>query len=655
MTENTKTRSVIIDLSQFKLHICVKKRIELTIQFNSPSRRFYLSVIAFVVNEMKRQRKLASIPLEGHLDLLALLNETVGGAAGSSDKGNLLPRIYRKWQHALPDLEGAPLFKVLGKRKEYGEGSGKTYQFTETEKDSWANLFEYRGSEENVRLKFAIDKVGAGLDDVEIIYEDSFNGDAWEKYISSLKENVKSESEIENRDVANVDDQVSVAQVSGPRKWKIVRFSSYRRTRLIAITAMVMIGVTFVIWELFASYRLHPGLPPKPSIAVLPFLNMSDDPKQAFLADALAGEVINALARLSQIFVIAQSSSFTYKGKTVDVNLVAQEQGVRYVLEGSVQRSGAKLRIMVELFDAASGHPVFSERYEREMQEIFAIQDDITMKIITAMQVHLTEGEQARMTAKGTKNLEAYLKLLEALERHHMFNKENLASARKLLEEAIALDPEYAVAYSTLARLIANSAILGMYEDPQEALQRAMELAQKGVAIDSSLAIPHLALGFLYIMVNKDYEKAIDECERAISLEPGSAEAYTQLATFLFWGCQPEKAIPVFKKALRLSPIPPNRALQNMGMAYRMAGRYEEAIETLGQLTRREPNQLLAHVSLTATYMEAGREDQAFAEAAEVLRIDPNFSAERFIKILPYKDKTELDRYLMALQKAGLK
>ena len=655
MTENTKTRSVIIDLSQFKLHICVKKRIELTIQFNSPSRRFYLSVIAFVVNEMKRQRKLTSIPLEGHLDLLALLNETVGGAAGSSDKGNLLPRIYRKWQHALPDLEGAPLFKVLGKRKEYGEGSGKTYQFTETEKDSWANLFEYRGSEENVRLKFAIDKVGAGLDDVEIIYEDSFNGDAWEKYISSLKENVKSESEIENRDVANVDDQVSVARVSGPRKWKIVRFSSYRRTRLIAITAMVMIGVTFVIWELFASYRLHPGLTPKPSIAVLPFLNMSDDPKQAFLADALAGEVINALARLSQIFVIAQSSSFTYKGKTVDVNLVAQEQGVRYVLEGSVQRSGAKLRIMVELFDAASGHPVFSERYEREMQEIFAIQDDITMKIITAMQVHLTEGEQARMTAKGTKNLEAYLKLLEALERHHMFNKENLASARKLLEEAIALDPEYAVAYSTLARLIANSAILGMYEDPQEALQRAMELAQKGVAIDSSLAIPHLALGFLYIMVNKDYEKAIDECERAISLEPGSAEAYTQLATFLFWGCQPEKAIPVFKKALRLSPIPPNRALQNMGMAYRMAGRYEEAIETLGQLTRREPNQLLAHVSLTATYMEAGREDQAFAEAAEVLRIDPNFSAERFIKILPYKDKTELDRYLMALQKAGLK
>ena len=655
MTENTKTRPVIVDLSQFKLHICVKKRIELTIQFNSPSRRFYLSVIAFVVNEMKRQRKLTSIPLEGHLDLLALLNETVGGAAGSSDKGNLLPRIYRKWQHALPDLEGAPLFKVLGKRKEYGEGSGKTYQFTETEKDSWANLFEYRGSEENVRLKFAIDKVGAGLDDVEIIYEDSFNGDAWEKYISSLKENVKSESEIENRDVANVDDQVSVAQVSGPRKWKIVRFSSYRRTRLIAITAMVMIGVTFVIWELFASYRLHPGLTPKPSIAVLPFLNMSDDPKQAFLADALAGEVINALARLSQIFVIAQSSSFTYKGKTVDVNLVAQEQGVRYVLEGSVQRSGAKLRIMVELFDAASGHPVFSERYEREMQEIFAIQDDITMKIITAMQVHLTEGEQARMTAKGTKNLEAYLKLLEALERHHMFNKENLASARKLLEEAIALDPEYAVAYSTLARLIANSAILGMYEDPQEALQRAMELAQKGVAIDSSLAIPHLALGFLYIMVNKDYEKAIDECERAISLEPGSAEAYTQLATFLFWGCQPEKAIPVFKKALRLSPIPPNRALQNMGMAYRMAGRYEEAIETLGQLTRREPNQLLAHVSLTATYMEAGREDQAFAEAAEVLRIDPNFSAERFINILPYKDKTELDRYLMALQKAGLK
>lgn len=173
MTENTKTHPITIDLNQFKLHIDLKKKIELTLHFNSPSRRFYLSLIAFVVNEMKRQGKLTSIPLDRHYDLLALLNNTVGGSAGSSDEEHLLPRIYRKWKDALPNLEEAPLFKILGKKKEYDEGASRTYSFTEDEKDRWANLFEYIGSEENVRLKFAIDKIGAGLDDVDIIYEDS--------------------------------------------------------------------------------------------------------------------------------------------------------------------------------------------------------------------------------------------------------------------------------------------------------------------------------------------------------------------------------------------------------------------------------------------------------------------------------------------------
>ena len=159
MTGNARVHHITIDLNQFKLHIELKHRIELTLHFNSPSRRFYLSVIALVVNEMKRHGKITSIPLEKHHDLLALLNETIGGSAGSSETENLLTRIYMKWQHALPNLEEAPLFKVLGRKKEYEQGIGKTYPFTETEKDIWANLFEYKGSHENVRLKFAIDRI----------------------------------------------------------------------------------------------------------------------------------------------------------------------------------------------------------------------------------------------------------------------------------------------------------------------------------------------------------------------------------------------------------------------------------------------------------------------------------------------------------------
>jgi hypothetical protein len=182
--------SLQIDLNEFKLHLHLKGRTPLTLHFNSPSRSFYLSVIALVVNEMKKSGKIKSIPLQEHLDLLALLNETIGGAAGSSEKENLLHRIYTKWKDALPNLEEAPLFKVQGKKKKEEEGDGaiaKVYPFSDVEKDGWANLFDYMGSEENVRLKFAIDKIGVGLNETSIIFGDFRNGEAWDQFIASLK------------------------------------------------------------------------------------------------------------------------------------------------------------------------------------------------------------------------------------------------------------------------------------------------------------------------------------------------------------------------------------------------------------------------------------------------------------------------------------
>jgi len=186
MQERAK-HSVRIDLSQFKLHIRLKQSVELTLLFDSPSRRFYLSVIALVLNEMKKLKQVTSIPLEAHVDELTLLNETVGGSAGSSEKDNLIPRIYKKWKDALPDLENAPLFKVVGRKKE-DDGTGRAYRFSEAEKDAWANLFEYMGSQEHVRLRFVMDKLGAALNDAVIVYEDAGDQDAWERFIASLKQ-----------------------------------------------------------------------------------------------------------------------------------------------------------------------------------------------------------------------------------------------------------------------------------------------------------------------------------------------------------------------------------------------------------------------------------------------------------------------------------
>ena len=335
MVENTKN-PIRIDLNEFKLHIHLKK-IQLTLHFNSPSRRFYLSVIALVVNEMKRLGKITSIPLEGHLDLLILLNETIGGSAGSSDKENLLPRIYRKWKDALPDLEDAPLFKVLGRRKEYDEGIGKTYPFAEAEKDSWANLFEYQGSEENVRLKFAIDRVGATLDDIVIIYGDSLNGDAWEKFLSNLKEKEGKTENLPETEAIQSPPEVPESPVSPMEKQKTTWQGQRRWAVFVALIVVIAAAATLAIWKLYLKpppvarasiEKMAFPLPDKPSIAVLPFTNISGGKELEYFSDGLAEGIINGLSKSEHIFVIARNSTFTYKGKPVEVKQVAEEMGV---------------------------------------------------------------------------------------------------------------------------------------------------------------------------------------------------------------------------------------------------------------------------------------------------------------------------------------
>jgi len=586
--------SIRIDLNEFKLHIDLKKGTELTLHFNSPSRMFYLSLIALVVHEMKKLGKVASVPLEKHLDLLALLNESVGGSAGSSDKKNLLQRIYRKWKDVLPNLEEAPLYKVLGKKKEYDEGIGKTYIFTEAEKDSWANLFEYKGSEENVRLKFSIDKIGASLDDVVILYEDAVNGDAWERFLSSLKGQVESVPEMEAvQSLA----EVSATPVSPIRKQS-------RQFWVVLVTVIVLIAgvAALAMWKLSlrsASVKVASAekmafpLPDKPSIAVLPFTNMSNDPKQDFFSDGITEEIINALSKVPKLFVIARNSTFTYKGKPVKVQQVSEELGVQYVLEGSVRKDGNNIRIAAQLIDALTGNHVWAERYDRNLTDIFAVQDEITKKIITAMQVKLTEGEQAQAHARGTKNLEAYLKYLQARELSTRLNPESNALAKQLAEEAIALDPMYAWAYSVLAHTHIADSWLGTSKSPGDSIEKSMELLQKAIILDDTCTDAHRLLGYTFSMIGQ-HDKAIDEGEKAIALNPNSADSHMQLGKILTFAGRYEESIPELKTAIRLNPIPPNIYLYSLGISYTLMGQYNEAITWCEKAVRREPNSLFA-------------------------------------------------------------
>ena len=437
------------------------------------------------------------------------------------------------------------------------------------------------------------------------------------------------------------------------------------RNVVVAVAAVLVVGAALAVWR----YYLRPSrpilevanveamaypLPDRPSIAVLPLTNMSGDPEQEYFSDGLTEEIITALSKAGNMFVIARNSTFTYKGKAVKVKQVAEEMGVRYVLEGSVRKVGDRVRITAQLIDALKGHHLWAERYDRDLKDIFAVQDEITIKILTALRVKLTEGEQARMYAKGTDNLEAYLRWLKTRDLFHRLSKDDNVLARKLAEEAIALDPDYAAAYATLGWTHVLDARIGWSDSLKQSLVRAEELAKKALSLDDTLPNARRLQGFIYLM-KRQYDEAIVEQERTVTLNPNWADAHAFLGMALVFACRPEEAIESLKKAIRLNPVPPSYYFVKLGRAYRMTEQYEEAIDSYKKALHLSPKNLFAHVELAATYILLGREEKASSAAAEVLRLHPKFSIERYAKGVPFKEQSETERLINALRKAGLR
>jgi TolB-like protein/class 3 adenylate cyclase/Tfp pilus assembly protein PilF len=441
------------------------------------------------------------------------------------------------------------------------------------------------------------------------------------------------------------------------RKW---------RKAALAIAAVLIIGVGAVgIWYFFmrpAQFSIETAseekmafpLPDKPSIAVLPFVNMSGDPNQEYIADGFTEQIITTLSRVSDVFVIARTSAFTYKGKPVKIKQISEELGVRYVLEGSVQRSGDKIRIPAQLIDALSGTHLWAERYDRHVEDIFAIQDEISLKVLTEIQIKLTEGEDARLFAIGSRNLTAYLTYMQALEQIYRMNKDGVILAQQLLEEAIALDPQFPAAYVFLAHTHTMAVRLGYSKSPQQSLLQASQLAEKALALDDSYSLAYALLCTVHSLM-RQHEKAIELGERAITLNPNNAMSHALLGVALAFGGKPTEAIPVLEKALRLDPIPESWIFDGLGFAYHQIGQYEEAIKSYNKALRRSPNDLYAHINLTASYSETGRLEKARVQAAELLKINPKFSLSAFAKAYPFKNQDDLERFVDALRKAGLK
>ncbi|MGB6011580.1 MAG: adenylate/guanylate cyclase domain-containing protein, partial [Desulfobacterales bacterium] len=432
---------------------------------------------------------------------------------------------------------------------------------------------------------------------------------------------------------------------------------------LVGIVVVLVLAVSVGIWQFYmrrpsvepaSVEKMAYQLPDKPSIAVLPFNNLSGDPEQEYFSDGLTEEIISTLSRVPKLFVIARNSTFTYKGKPVKVQQVSEELGVRYVLEGSVRKSGEKIRITAQLIDAITGNHLWAERYDRNIDDIFAVQDEITKKIITAMQVKLTRGEEVKSASKGTNNLDAYLKSLQANELINKTNPESNALARQLAQEAMALDPDYPWAYYVLGRSHMMDVWVRASKSPKESIGRATELVQKAIALDNTNGDAHSVLGFLYSMT-KQYDKAIAQAEKAVALNPNSAWGHFLMGKTLFFAGRSEESIPEYKIAIRLNPIPPNSHLWSLGLSYAYTGQYEEAIKWCEKAVHQEPNDLLARVMMTVVYSLSGHDEKARTEADEVIRIQPKFSLKNFEKKVTYKREEDREQFLGALRKAGIK
>ena len=554
---------------------------------------------------------------------------------------------------------GSPSFQGAWEEKEEGEGAiGKIYSFTDIEKDEWANLFDYMGSEENVRLKFAIDRIGSTLDDVMIVFEDSLNGEAWEKFISSLKEK---KAEPDKR--ASEEPEVAAPPVERRRTLLPGR---YGWVALLAAIVVILGTITFAIWktilrpdlgDVASIEKMAYPLPDVPSIAVMPFANMSEDPKQEFFSDGMTDNIITSLSKVSRLLVISRQSTFFYKGKPVKAKQIAEELGVQYVLEGSVQRSADRIRINAQLIDALTGRHLWAERYDRDLKDLFALQDEITMKILTAVRVKLTEGEISSAYSKyfrGKQGFDCYLKLMEGARYLDRYTIEGNNVARRLIEEAISMCPENPVGYSELSRVYLQDYVFGNTNSPRETLEKGIELAQKTLAVDDFLPGPHSMLSVLYTN-KREYDKAIAEGERAVALDPSGSLAYSDYGYALLFAGRSEEAIPMFQKAIRLNPNVSGNTFVLLGNALRMAGRYEEAVSALKKAIQRAPDHIRAHIGLAFTYNLMGREEEARAEAEEILRINPKFSVDFWAKSSPLKDQSQMNKSVNTLRKLGLK
>jgi adenylate cyclase len=409
-------------------------------------------------------------------------------------------------------------------------------------------------------------------------------------------------------------------------------------------------------------YRLRPNaastnqarpFTEKPSITVLPFVNMSGDPEQEYFSDGITEDITTALSKIAQLLVIARNSAFTYKGKAVKVQQIGVELGVQYVVEGSVRKSGDRVRITAQLIEAASGGHLWADRYDRNLTDIFAVQDEVTREIVSSLALKLSGDELRRLPRKPVDNLEAYDLFLRGREAWWRHTRESNGEARLLFERAMALAPEFSPAYYYLSFTHNQDYVNRWTARPEESQERAYELACKAIALDDADATARFAMGVARLW-RREHDGAIAEAKASLILDPNHAQGYFLLGWALHYSGEDLEAIDSFQRSMRLDPYYPGFLLHTMAQAYFALGQFEQAVALLQRRLLRDPESDISRVLLASCYGHLGQIERARSEWAAALQINPEYSIEHRRRVLPYKDPGAFERMVEGLRKAGL-
>ncbi len=470
-------------------------------------------------------------------------------------------------------------------------------------------------------------------------------------------------------EVKNIADPVPVYRIWSDDKGGECRVADVQqrqaarpRWMIIGIAALVVAVVAGGLWMILSNRAVAPKnesgtqaareIPPeKPSIAVLPFVNLSGDKQQEYFSDGIASDLATDLSKFGQLIVAASTTAAKYKGKAIDIKEVGRQLGVGYVLEGSVQKAGGRVRVNAQLIETVNGSHVWAQRYDRELKDLFDIQDEIIENIVRSLAFEINEAEHRRVLQKAKPDLAAYDLALQAWHQNFKRTREGNRAARELLEKAIELDPNYAEAYVGLAENRLSAAVYTWTHFPVKALEEAYKYAKKAIDIEPSNALAHTTIGYIYMRAG-EYDLAIEELQRAIELNPNDWRSYRHLGAIMLYSGRTDEALQWYEISMRYDPYVSPGMLMNIGIGNYLNGNYDEALKWLEKAATLSPSFLGSHIVLAATYAQIGRMQDAASEVAEIKRLAPFFEIDIYGGA--YRNPKDRAKIVAGLEKAGL-